>query len=160
MRGDESGASGILAEDRNLIASFTDSDRDAITHAANTGKLEAIRIMRAVGFDLAWESLWAGTALHHAAWHGNVPMTRLLIELGAPVNVRDRRFGSSPLGWAAHGSKNCRPADDDYLAIVLALLDAGADRKSSINKWNEPAENLGSEKIDAFLKEWWGANGT
>lgn len=68
-----------------------------------------------------------------------------------------RRFGSSPLGWAAHGSKNCGPANDEnYLAIVRALLDAGADRKSSINKWNEPPENLGSEKVDAFLKGWWG----
>jgi len=160
MREDESGARAILAKEPSLIASFTDDDRASLTNASYFGKADALRTMKAVGFDLFWEAAWGGTALHHAAWHGNVPMTRLLIELGAPINVRDRRFGSSPLGWAAHGSKNCRPADDDYLAIVRALLDAGADRKSSINKWNEPAENLGSEKVDAFLKEWWGANGT
>ena len=155
MRGDEAGARAILAEDEAVFASFSADDRGTVAHAANIGTASAVRAMHAVGFDLAWESPWAGTALHHAAWHGNVAMTRLLLELGAPVNVRDGRFGSSPLGWAAHGSKNCVPADDNYLAIVRALLDAGADRASSINKWNEAPENLGSERVDAFLKEFW-----
>ena len=123
--------------------------------AAHAGRTEAVRTMHRVGFDLAWEGAWGGTPLHHVAWHGNVAMTRLLLELGAPVNARDRRFGSSPLGWAAHGSHNCRPADDDYLAIVAALLDAGADRASSINRWGEPPERLGSPRVDAFLQRHW-----
>ncbi|HEX4825864.1 MAG TPA: ankyrin repeat domain-containing protein [Candidatus Polarisedimenticolaceae bacterium] len=154
-RGDETAARAVLAKHTGIIASFTHADRHTVSQTASSGNAAAIRTMKAVGFDLAWESTWAGTALHHAAWHGNVAMTRLLIELGAPINVRDRRFGSSPLGWAAHGSKNCRAADEDYLAIVRALLDAGADRASSINRWNEPADKLGSEKVDAFLEAWW-----
>jgi ankyrin repeat protein len=154
-RGDEAHARAILAKAPSLLASFTADDRAAVVQAVYDGRIDAVRAMHVVGFDLAWEGTWGGTPLHHAAWLGNVAMTRLLLELGSPVNLRDRRFGSSPLGWAAHGSHNCRPADDDYLAVIHALLDSGADRASSINTWGGPPESLGSERVAAFLKESW-----
>ena len=94
----------------------------------------------------------AGTPLHHAAWVGNPEMVRSLIALGAPVNVRDREFGSSPLGWAAHGSRHFRDADADYEQVIQALLEAGADRASSINRWNAPPESLASPAIAELLR--------
>ncbi|HEY2409045.1 MAG TPA: ankyrin repeat domain-containing protein [Polyangiaceae bacterium] len=58
------------------------------------------------------------TALHVAARAGELAATRLLLERGASVNVRDRGDNASPLHFAASGGKS---------EIVAALLDAGAD---------------------------------
>src|SRR5262245_13660102 len=80
-------------------------------------------------------------------------MTRLLIELGAPLDARDSQYGCSPLGWAAHGSAHGRRADDDYLAVVDLLLDAGAGREASINRWGEPPESMARPRIARRLRE-------
>ncbi len=63
------------------------------------------------------------------------------------MNVRDRTYGSSPIAWAAHGSTNCRSADDDYATIVDLLLDAGSEREPSINRWNQPPESFATDPV-------------
>lgn len=40
-------------------------------------------------------------ALHHAAWNGNAPMVRILLQHGADVDVKDH-FGYTPLQAACH----------------------------------------------------------
>ncbi|HEV8630780.1 MAG TPA: ankyrin repeat domain-containing protein [Thermoanaerobaculia bacterium] len=154
MVADEAAARAVLAEHPDLVAQLSDEDRQAFALAAEEGHEASVRLMHALGFDFRWEGEWGGTPLHHAAWHGNVAMTRLLIGLGTPLNVRDRVYGSSALGWAGHGSVHCRKdADDDYVAVVTALLDAGADRETSINRWGEPPENMSSRRVARLLKE-------
>ena len=67
------------------------------------------------------------TALHYAAWHGNLPMVRALLARGVEVNGRETEHGGNPLGWALHGSLNsweCKKGD--YPGVVHALLAAGA----------------------------------
>jgi ankyrin repeat protein len=100
---------------------------------------------------LAIEDRWAGIPLHHAAWVGDVGAVRTLLALGSPINVRDRVFGSNPLGWAAHGSGNCRSADDDYIEVVGQLIAAGADREHATNRWGEPPESMASAVVRAVL---------
>jgi ankyrin repeat protein len=151
-RGDEAAARGVLAVREDLIAKLDDEDRGTAVQAVYDDRAAALRVMATVGLDLGWEGPWGGTPLHHAAWLGKVEMTRLLLSLGAPVDVRDKRFGSSPIAWAAHGSHNHRSADDDYCAIVAALLDAGSNREASFNSWMEPPEALASERVAAYLK--------
>jgi hypothetical protein len=72
----------------------------------------------------------AGTALHIAAYRGNVALTTLLLRRGAPVNVIDGVYKSAPIVWALHGwlVENREPADA-YKAIVRMLVDAGAEVK-------------------------------
>jgi ankyrin repeat protein len=96
---------------------------------------------------LAGEVSFAGTLLHWAAWTGNVASVRTLIALGADVNQRDRQFGASPLGWTAHGSRECRSADDDYCAVVDLLRAAGATREASINRFNETPESMAADRV-------------
>ena len=93
------------------------------------------------------EVSFAGTLLHWAAWTGNVAGVRALLALGADANQRDREFGSSPLGWTAHGSCECRQADDDYCAVIDLLHAAGATREASINRFNETPESMASERV-------------
>lgn len=148
MRGDETETRRWLAEQPALLAGLM---QELPALAAELGKLDAIRVLAGLGFDLAVEHHWAGTALHHAAWIGDVALTRLLLELGAPVNVRDREFGSSPLGWAAHGSAHCRSADDDYKEVVKLLIEAGADRDTAVNRWGQRPEELATPRVAAVV---------
>lgn len=43
-----------------------------------------------------------GAAMHRAAWEGDLPMVKRLIERGADIYNRDNPFNSTPLSWAQH----------------------------------------------------------
>lgn len=152
--GDETHARELLAAYPQLMSSLSAEDQQTLALAAEEGRRNSVQLMASLGWDLSAEGAWGGTPLHHAAWHGNVAMADQLIALGAPVNARDSSFGSSPIGWAAHGSVNGRPGhDDDYKAVVDLLLKAGATREAAYNKWNEAAEQLASKPVAALLKK-------
>ena len=40
------------------------------------------------------------TALHSAAWNGDLPMAQLLVDAGADLAARDEQYDGTPLGWA------------------------------------------------------------
>lgn len=42
------------------------------------------------------------TALHHAAWSGDLELIRRLLDSGADPTRRDTRFDATPQGWAEH----------------------------------------------------------
>lgn len=87
------------------------------------------------------------TALHYAAWHGNVAMARALMEHGAAVNVFETEHGGSPLAWALHGSLHSWERDKgDYPAVARALLAAGA----SVPAAERPLEGI-DEALEAVL---------
>jgi ankyrin repeat protein len=152
IAGDATAAGELLARSPELVAGLAGEDRQTLALAAEEGNVAAVQLMVGLGFDLSWEGAWEGTPLHHAAWFGRPDMVRLLLELGAPLDVRDRQYGSSPIAWAAHGSRHCRRADDAYCAIVEMLLDAGSAREPAINKWNEPPESMASRRVAALLR--------
>jgi ankyrin repeat protein len=70
--------------------------------------------------DITATSLNGNTALHWAAFHGNVPMAKFLILHGAAVNARNIH-GDTPLHLAA------RKQDEANKAMVYGLLFHGAD---------------------------------
>ena len=80
-----------------------------ITWAAACGRPEAVEILAGLGFDVnakgrtdvPSDQPWQ-TALHKAAEDGNLELARTLLRLGADPDLRDHRFGSTPLGWARH----------------------------------------------------------
>jgi hypothetical protein len=71
-----------------------------------------------------------GTPLHQATWYGQLDVVRLLLAHHAPLEVKDTTYGGTPLGWACHGSLNCRNPQGDYPAIAEALIEAGATFES------------------------------
>ena len=150
--GDEPGARRLLEADPDLRTELLEHERHAVLRAAESGKDGAVRVLVSLGFDLGLEGPWGGTALHHAAWQGRVELVRALLAAGAPVNIRDRTHGSSPIAWAAHGSANCRDADDDYVAVTDLLIDARAEREPSFNKFGEPPEDLASDVVADHLR--------
>jgi len=149
--GDASRARGVLTAHPELAALIVTHAGFGLSRAVSQDNADAIRVMLELGCALDAQAPDGGTALHWAAWHGKLELVRLLLALGAPVDVRDTQFGSSPLGWAAHGSGQHRGHDETYVAIVDALLDAGAARLPSINRWGEPPENIASPAIAKHL---------
>lgn len=151
MRGDEAAVRSITMANARLIETLAAEDRNFFTDAAGKGRVDAVRAMTSAGFDLSWEHTDGGTALHWAAWWGRLEVVKLLVRLGARVNLRDSAYCSSPIAWAAHGSTNCRRADEDYCTIVDALIDAGAQYEAAINRWNEPLQHMATRSVRARL---------
>lgn len=140
---DETVARAILADHPDVITQATPEDRQALGRAVSDNRADVVRTMVAIGWPLDDEGEWGGTPLHWAAWNARVSMVSLLLQHGAPVNVRDTRYGSSPIAWAAHGSRwSGHGTDDEYVAITTMLLDAGATRAESFNFWNEALESF------------------
>ncbi len=46
------------------------------------------------------------TALHNAAWHGNLEAVEALLRNGADTRIRDSRYTSTPAGWAHYAGQN------------------------------------------------------
>ena len=152
--GDESVARRVMTEHPTLLSTLSTDDRRTLSLAAEEGRENSVRLMASLGWDLTVEGPWGGTPLHQAAWHGKVSMVQLLVELGAPINFRDSRYGSSPIAWAAHGSANGGSgSESDYVAVVDILLSAGSTREASYNNWNEPPERLAAKAVTRLLKE-------
>jgi ankyrin repeat protein len=47
-----------------------------------------------------------GTALHRAAWDGDLAMVQRLVAKGADIRNRDNPFTSTPLSWAQHNKQD------------------------------------------------------
>jgi hypothetical protein len=80
-----------------------------VVWAANLQRLAAVELLVELGFhvnamarsDVMLEQPWQ-SALHTAVERDDVPLARRLLELGADVTLRDRRFDGTPLDWARH----------------------------------------------------------
>ncbi len=90
--------------------------------------------------------------LHWAAWQGKVASIELLLDRGAPIELVDPSFGSTPLGWAAHGSKNCGQGSGDHARAVELLIARGANVRAIGNKWGAALVSMGTAAIAEVLR--------
>ena len=93
---------GLLDELRQarpgLIVWATANDRtDVVTHLLELG-FDVNALGRG---DTPSETPWQ-TPLHEAASRGNLELAGFLLSAGADPNIRDARFGGTPLDWARH----------------------------------------------------------
>jgi ankyrin repeat protein len=127
------GAAGIGRID--LVEAFlADGATSATLHgaamamAAWYGRREVIARMLELGVDAGARRASDGqTALHIAAYQGDVELVELLIARKAPLDVVDSEYGTPPLVWAFHAwLKEGRADAAAYIRIVRALVAAGA----------------------------------
>ena len=65
-----------------------------------------------------------GTALHSAAWNGDLAMVKLLVAAGADVTARDEEHDNTPSGWAEVSiTVSNNPKCKDVLEYLLTLPD-------------------------------------
>ena len=86
------------------------------------------------------------TPLHWAANMGLHRLVRRMIGAGADVNAEDRKFQSSPLGWALHGWMGAPAGGHDE--VVRQLIAAGARVKG---EWLESKEIQARPEVIAAL---------
>jgi ankyrin repeat protein len=125
--GDQAARDALLASEPNLAARLRHDDRRQLAHAARNNNLDAVRSMLAIGLPVDARSQHDATVLHWAAFHGNAEMVDLILRQNPPLEVTDRDFQSTPLGWAIHGSEHgWQREKGNYAASVAALLRAGS----------------------------------
>jgi ankyrin repeat protein len=90
-------------------------DATALATAARTGRVDVVELLLDLGVSADVEDANGERALHVASWADSVPVARLLIERGAEVDARDRRFNGTPLSCAIYLGK---PQLIDYLSTV------------------------------------------
>ena len=68
------------------------------------------------------------TGLHWAAFAGEVEIVDLLLKANAPVNLKDRSHGGTPLGWTLYGWSHPAPEwkNARHHEVVESLIRAGA----------------------------------
>ena len=101
------------ADDRLRVASIHQGhrlpDRDAIGLAMLFAYVN--KRGEALDFLLERDGNWNmtgvnnGTALHRAAWSGDLAMVKRLVAKGADISNRDNPFNSTPLSWAQHNKQ-------------------------------------------------------
>ena len=126
--GDEPLFQRILQQQPTLFARLSSNAARRIVGVAVRNNTRALELLLGHGWPANATLENNQTALHYAAWHGNLAMVRALLNRNAPVNVFENQHGGSPLGWALHGSLHGWHCDTgDYIGVTKALLDAGAD---------------------------------
>lgn len=65
------------------------------------------------------------TALHTAAWNGDLDLVRRLVSLGADLDARDGRFGGRPVDWAGHAQH------PDVVSFLTAAGDPAAGDRAA-----------------------------
>jgi hypothetical protein len=142
-RGDEPAVRTVLAARPELIQSMSEEDKMVLAFAAGDGKPEAVRLMLLAGMSMDIRGDTGGIPLHQAAWYGQLEVVKLLLAHHTPLEEKDTTYGGTPLGWACHGSMNCRNPNGDYPAIVEALIQAGSEIMSG---------HSGTEEVNAVLR--------
>ncbi|HEY0786214.1 MAG TPA: ankyrin repeat domain-containing protein [Acidobacteriaceae bacterium] len=103
-------AFGRLAEVERQLASADGAERHlALALASQYGRVEVAGLLLDAGEDPSRYNPVGGhchsTPLHQAAYEGNEPLVKLLVERGANVDRRDTLWDGTPADWAQHGGK-------------------------------------------------------
>jgi ankyrin repeat protein len=129
-------------EDGSLKATATTSQmKSGFNWACEYGRTSVAEFLLQKGVDVG-ERHHGQTGLHWAAYGGHRDIVRLLLERKAPVDLKDERFGGTPLGWALYGwQEGVRCGGrGHYHEVVGLLVTAGATVE---------AEWLSNEKVRA-----------
>jgi hypothetical protein len=147
---DSSGRTALLAAThgnhvetaRILIEAGADVNvRDAIAdspflYAAAEGRLEILRLTLKAGADLRSVNRYGGTGLIPAAHHGHVEVVHELLKTGIAIDHVNN------LGWTALlEAVILGDGSEAYIAIVQALVEAGADIRIADRQGNTPIEH-------------------
>ena len=146
--GDEATFRRILAGHPQLFQKLSGNAARRLLGVAVRNNTSALEMLVRAGWPAGAVMDTGETALHFAAFHGNVAMVRELIAYGAAVNAVESKHGGTPLSWAMEGSLHSwHRHTGDYAAVVRALLAAGATPPES----EHPLE--GTDEVLEALRE-------
>ena len=122
---DEPAARALLAADPGAIARLPPHALRLLPDQAQRGRLDAVRLMLALGWPVDVPGDWDASALNQAAFRGDATMVRLLLAHGARWTERNG-YGGDALGSCLHAAANLPEPGGDYAAVFALLLADGA----------------------------------
>jgi ankyrin repeat protein/GNAT superfamily N-acetyltransferase len=126
MRGDREEALALVAGSPDLVERSRDDLGEALIIAAGEGGVEATTLLLDVGAPIEARGDLGGGPLHHAAWNGRGGTVDVLLRRGAdPAAVSGAPTNSTPLAWAAHGSRYAGVHGDAFHGIGRRLVHEG-----------------------------------
>ena len=103
LNADHQQVSDLLSADVSLRDQVQEVYPNLLEKAVDLDRSNAIELMIEIGYDI--NRVVGRTALHQAAWHGNIPLMKLLLGYGADPRIRDHMAFAPPLGWALHNDQ-------------------------------------------------------
>jgi Ankyrin repeats (3 copies) len=119
---------GFFKKDGSLKASATKAQMESgFMWACQYGRKNVVAFLLEKGMRIDARP-HGETGLHQAAYGGHASIVKLLLERKAPVDVKDRRYHNTPLGWALHGWLYPPPEAKrrNHVKVVALLVAAGA----------------------------------
>jgi ankyrin repeat protein len=107
LRADRTTVDRLRGEDPAVVAQAIARRPHHISAAADKDRLDAVILMADLGFDVNAAARYPHqqTALHGAAFNGNLAMVEFLVAHGADPSAKDCSFRATPLGWAEHNQQ-------------------------------------------------------
>jgi ankyrin repeat protein len=125
--GDEASFAALLDARPDLARTLSEYELRKLPFAAQNGNVQAVRLMLAAGWPVDATGQHGAAALHWAGFHGNAAMAREILEHGPSLELKERDYNMTALGWTIYGSLHGWHAQrGDYGGVVELLLDAGA----------------------------------
>jgi Ankyrin repeats (3 copies) len=115
-------------EDGSLKANATKPQMEAgLMWACEYGRANVVDFFLKKGVNVRAES-HGETGLHWAAYAGHADVVKVLLKWKAPVDIKDKRFGGTPMGWALYGwcEQPLGANLGGYYEVVARLVAAGA----------------------------------
>ncbi|MBX2885150.1 MAG: ankyrin repeat domain-containing protein [Granulosicoccus sp.] len=132
MGGDNATARALLAADPELITATEERIPGVLAQAVDVATPEALSMMLQLGFDPNAYDM--KTALHQAAWNGDIKRLEILIDAGGDTSVRDYYYFASPMGWALENRQTAAVAFlekckmDIFTAVAQGLVAVVAEQ--------------------------------
>ncbi len=106
---------------------------DGFLWACEYGHNDVVDFLLKHGVDVLTQGTTGQTGLHWAVVGIQLETIQLLIELGAPLEARNR-YGGTVLGQALWSAMN-GDSSTDYVRVIKLLLDAGAKVEEDLLEW-------------------------
>ena len=136
-----------------------DKDAELLREAAGNGNLKAVETMIALGFEL--NSWGTRTALHAAAWRGQLDVIEALLKAGADPKLRDPDHFSPPLGHALYAQNQpvidvlMNAEMDIFLAAAMGNIQQIDARLAEDQSWiNAPFERVRPNRDRDWPNDW------
>jgi ankyrin repeat protein len=123
-------------------------------YACGYGRLEVVKFLLQLGVDAGVQNRDGQTGLHWATFGPHLAVAELLLQRGAPVDLREKEHDGTPLEWAIYHWAKSSDAGQRERGLDMVTLLARAGAKADV-RWLESLganELLADERLAAALR--------